>query len=223
MEIVVLIIGIYGAFELSNYGEDRARRRAEIDILKGCKTELMADLADIEVNIADLEKSRRALALLVEVLENDGSYHDSLSRHFNYTLLPIHFVHSTSSFEMLKAKGLDLVSNQALRTRLVTLYDSQYDWFLQAESEELDEVQYGIRHILPGRFEAGFDFNESAWKGNMVPLDFEALKTDTPYLYFLKTQQNRTRIYIDYFYAQLKGRVESALLALDEELNRLQP
>lgn len=222
MEIVVLIIGIYGAFELSNYGEDRARRRAEIDILKGCKTELMADLADIGVNMADLEKSRRALALLLEVLENDGSYHDSLSRHFNYTLLPIHFVHSTSSFEMLKAKGLDLVSNQTLRTRLVSLYDSQYDWFLQAESEELDEVQYGIRHILPGRFEEGFDFNESTWKGNMVPLDFEALKTDTHYLYFLKTQQNRTRIYIDYFYAQLKSRVESTLLAIDEELNRLQ-
>jgi len=33
-EILVLIIGIYEAFELSNYGDDQARKRAKIEILR---------------------------------------------------------------------------------------------------------------------------------------------------------------------------------------------
>ncbi len=101
----MLIIGIYGAFELANYGENRTRKRAEIEILKGCKTELMADLVDIKLNMEELSKSQQSLNLIIELLENDGTYHDSLSLHFNYTLLPIHFVHSTSAFEALKSKA----------------------------------------------------------------------------------------------------------------------
>ena len=33
LEILVLIIGIYGVFELANYGENRNRKRAELEIL----------------------------------------------------------------------------------------------------------------------------------------------------------------------------------------------
>ncbi|MEB2774180.1 hypothetical protein SYJ56_02620 [Algoriphagus sp. D3-2-R+10] len=222
LEILVLIIGIYGAFELSNYGEYRARKRTELEILKGGKTELSADLKDININMEDLRKSQFAFDLILEVLENDGPYHDSLSSHFNYTLLPMHFVHSTSSFETLKSKGLDLISNADLRTKIISLYDSQYDLFLQAEAEELAEVQYGMRHILPGRFESGFNYDGS-FAGKMVPLDFESLKKDQEYLYFIKTQQNRTRSYQSYFYETLKNSVESMIRDLDIEINRLSP
>jgi hypothetical protein len=223
LEVVVLVIGIYGAFELANYGEDQARRKAEIEILKGCRTELLADLQDIELNISELQKSLHSLNLLVDVLEDNGQYHDSLSRHFNYALLPMHFVHSTSSFEMLKSRGLDLVSNKGLRARLVSLYDSQYEFFLAGEGEELAEVQYGMRHVYPGRFESGWDYAGTTFEGSLVPLDFEALKTDTEYLYFIKTQRNRTRSYLGYFYANLKKSVEAMIGGLDAELARLMP
>lgn len=220
LEILVLIIGIYGAFELANYGENKNRKRAELEILKGCKTELTADLMDITINMEDLRKSQVAYNIILEVLENDGSYHDSLSWHFNYTLLPMHLVHSTSSFETLKSKGLDLISNSDLRTKLISLYDSQYDLFLQAEEEELAEVQYGMRHILPGRFESAFNYGGS-FEGKMVPLDFESLKKDQEYLYFIKTQRNRTRSYQSYFYETLKNSVESMIDDLEIEINRL--
>jgi hypothetical protein len=222
LEILVITIGIFVAFELNNYGQNRTQKKVEIEILKGCQTELMADLEDININLKDFERSIRALNLIIEVLENDGAYHDSLSSYFNYTLLPIHFVHSTSSFEMLKSKGLDIVSNPTIRRKLISLYDSQYELFLQAEKEELDEVQYGLRHMLSGRFESGFNYWEDTFKGTMVPLDFESLKRDKEYLYFIKTQRNRTRSYIEFFYANLKNSVESMIRDLDLELNRLE-
>lgn len=223
LEILVITIGIYGAFELANYGENRTRKRAEIEILKGCKTELMADLVDININLKDLEKSMQSLNLIIELLENDGTYHDSLSLYFNYTLLPIHFVHSTSAFETMKSKGLDIITNPEIRTKLISLYDSQYDLFLQAESEELDEVQYGLRHMLSGRFESGFNYWDGTFAGSMIPLDFESLKKDKEYLYFIKTQRNRTRSYIGYFYENLRKSVASTIDDLEIEINRLDP
>jgi hypothetical protein len=218
----VLIIGIWGAFELSNYGENRNLKRAELEILKGCKTELTTDLTEINFNMNELSKSQTALNLLLEVLESDGSYHDSLAFHFNYTLLPMHFVHSTSSFETAKSRGLDIISNNDIRNKLIAVYDSQYDFFLKAESEELAEVQYNMRHILPGRFESGWNFTgKSTFEGQMVPLDFESLKTDEEYLHFIKTQRNRTRSYIGYFYENLRKSVDSMIRDLEVEIKRL--
>jgi hypothetical protein len=222
-EIALVVIGILIALQINNWNENRVRNRVEIDILKGCLMELTADLTDINLNIEELKKSHQALNLIIEVLENDRPYHDSLNYHFNYTLLPIHFVHSTSSFEMLKSKGLDIVSNPDLRAKLILLYDSQYDFFLKAESEELAEVQYGMRYILSGRFKSGWNYPEYTFEGNMIPLDFEALKTDQDYLYFIKTQQNRTISYIGFFYANLKKSVESMIQDLEIEINRFEP
>ncbi len=225
LEILVITIGIFGAFELANYGENRSLKKAELEILKGCKTELVTDLAEINFNMDELRKSRYALNLILEVLENDGSNHDSLAFHFNYTLLPMHFVHSTSSFETAKSKGLDIISNTDIRNKLIAVYDSQYDFFLKAESEELAEVQYNMRHILPGRFESGYNFEgkDNTFEGSMVPIDFESLKTDQEYLYFIKTQQNRTKSYLDYFYENLRKSVESMIHDLDQEIKRLYP
>jgi hypothetical protein len=223
LEILVLIIGIYGAFELSNYGETQTRKRTELEILKSCKTELMADLAEIKWNMDELQKSQKAFEIILQVLENDGSYHDSLSSHFNYTLLPMHFVHSTSTFETAKSRGLDIISNTDLRIKLISLYDSQYDFFLQGEAEKIAEVQYGMRHILPGRFEEAYNYTNSdnTFSGSMIPVDFESLKTDQAYLFFLKTQRNRTRSYIDFFYENLKKSVSSIIQDLDQEIKRL--
>lgn len=222
LEILVLIIGVYGAFELSNYGENRDRRRAELEILKGCKTELVTDLAEINFNMNELRKSQNALNQILEVFQNDGSYHDSLAFHFNYTLLPMHFVHSTSSFETAKSRGLDIISNAGIRSKLIAVYDSQYDFFLKAEQEELAEVQHNMRHMLPGRFESGYNFlGKDTFEGSMIPLDFESLKTDQEYLYFIKTQSNRTRSYIGYFYKNLRKSVESMIRDLEQEINRL--
>ncbi|MFD2200541.1 hypothetical protein [Shivajiella indica] len=223
IEILVLIIGIYGAFELSNYGENNSRKRAELEILKGCKTELTTDLAEIKLNMDELGKSERALNLIIEVLENNGSYHDSLAYHFNYTLLPMHFVHSTSSFETAKSRGLDIISNADIRNKLIAVYDSQYDFFLKAEQEELAEVEYNMRHILPSRFESGWNFTgKSTFEGNMVPLDFESLKKDREYLYFIKTQRNRTGSYIGFFYENLRKSVEDMIQDLEREIKRLE-
>ncbi len=222
LEIFVLIIGIIGAFQLENYGQEQARKKEEIEILKGCRTELMTDLKDIEMNITELTQSIRSINIILSSLENDISYHDSLAYHFNYTFLPLHWVHSTSTFETLRSRGLDIVSNDSIRFQLVNLYDSQYKFFLQGEAEELEQVHYCMKNLFPGRFEASWNYDAGPdFTGELIPLDYESLKTDTEYLYFVKTQLNRTRSYVDFFYFNLNAAVVQMIEQIDNELNRL--
>jgi hypothetical protein len=224
LEILVLIIGIYGAFELENWGDNRARKQEELEILKGCRTELVADLQEIELNMSDLNKSVRSLNILIWSLENDLPYHDSLASHFNYMFLPIHFVHSTSTFETLRSKGLDIVRNDSLRSKLINLYDSQYEFFIQGEAEELDQVQYCMNYLLPTRFESSWNFgtnSDPSFDGEMVPLDYESLKSDDEFLHFIKTQRNHTVSFIGFFYSNLKNTVVTMIAELEVELERL--
>lgn len=225
LEIFVLIIGIVGAFQLENYGQEKARRKVEIEILKGCKTELMADLKDLELNISELTQSMQSIDIVLTALDKNPSYHDSLAYHFNYTFLPIHWVYSTSTFETLRSKGLDIIRNDSIRYQLITLYDSQYKLFLQAEAEELEQVHYCMKHLFPNRFESSWNYENKgpAFRGELIPLDFESLRTDTEYLYFIKTQHNRTRSYIDFFYFNLKMSVVKMIDEIDKELYRLGP
>lgn len=222
LEILVLVIGIYGAFALDRWGENKVRKNIEIEILKGCQEELLTDMQDIELNISELNQSLQSIDHIISAIAKDQPYHDSMAFHFNYTLLPMHFVHSTSSFETLKSKGLDIIRNDTLRAQLIKLYDSQYDFFLQGEAEELDYVHHNIKYLLPGRFEAGWNFGAySTFRGEMVPVDFETLKQDSEYLYFIRTQRNRTASFLGYFYLNLKNSVQAMLASLEKELNRI--
>lgn len=217
-------MGIYGAFALESWSDDMARDREEIEILKGCKTELMADLQEIELNLTELNKSIQSLNIIIQALENDRQYHDSLASHFNYMFLPMHFVHSTSTFETLRSKGLDIVSNDKIRSQLITLYDSQYEFFVQGETEELDQVHYCMKHLLPTRFESSWNYsdNEPTFEGKMIPVNYESLKSDIEFIHFIKTQRNRTRAYIEFFYFNLRSHVVSMIDELENELNRLE-
>ncbi|MEQ8907348.1 hypothetical protein [Ekhidna sp.] len=221
LEILVITISIWGAFALNNWGDKNARKKEELEILKGCKAELTKDLLEIQFNMSELNQSLRSLDIILTAFEQNLPYHDSLASYFNYTLLPMHFVHSTSTFETLKSKGLDIISNDSVRSQLINLYDSQYEFFIQGETEELEHIHYNLRHLIPDRFESSWNFQGDSFQGEMIPIDFEALKKDTKYLYFIKTQRNRTNSYIEFFYTNLNNSVKSMIHALNQELNRI--
>jgi hypothetical protein len=58
LEILVLIIGIYGAFTLDNWNEDRKNRDFEQNILIELKHSLSGDITDLQYNLA---RHKRAL------------------------------------------------------------------------------------------------------------------------------------------------------------------
>ena len=67
----------------------------------------------------------------------------------------------------------------------------------------------GWRTIFPTRFvEAiNYDLSSSNLEGSLMPLDFDALKEDQEFLYYIKTIRNWTVIFIEFHYNQLRTNI----------------
>ncbi len=221
-EVLVLIIGIYGAFALERWNEERKERKIEREILEGCISGLTDDLADIEDNIRIHERSIKSMDKILVALENDQPYHDSLSYDFGYAMVYTFFVHSTSAFEALKSQGIEIIINKKILEKIIKVYDSNYDFFLDVELDLQKDVQYGYRHLFPGRFQETLkiDMGTSDFKNAIVPLDFEALKSDQEFLYYLKSLRNKSRFVLDFHYANLQENVFQLRSDLEEEINQ---
>jgi hypothetical protein len=55
-----------------------------------------------------------------------------------------------------------------------------------------------------------------------VPLDFESLKKDQEFLYYLKSLKNKTILFVNFSYRNLRSEVVNLIDALQNEINLLE-
>ncbi len=221
-EIVVIIFSILAAFALDNWRDNQLQNREEIAILQTALEELESDLTDIDFNVAVHRQAISSMDIVLDQLKSGVLYNDSLAEHFHNGFSMPRFVHSTSAFETMQSSGMDIVSNEELRRKLIRLYGRSYNNYRTIESEHANEINYGIRTIGPGRFMVGYNFDEvgRSYHGTMVPTNFNALKNDEEFLYYLRTLRNRTNVFVNFFYRNLRSDVEGVHDLLEAEIHR---
>ncbi len=222
-EIVLVVIGIVIALQINNWNEQRKNANQELKLLQSFKIGLKEDLSDIDISIHT--RGINSANMILNLLENDQPYNnDTLAKHFNFVMTPSFFVNPTSAFETLKSKGIDLIKNETLRVQLINVYDAQYTFFLKVESQFSEEQNIGLRNVFPTRFEEAykFDLESSDYSGELVPLNFESLKTDQEFLYYLKSIKNRTYIFVNYNYKKLRSQVINLITDIDKEINKIE-
>ncbi|RMB56327.1 hypothetical protein EAX61_14675 [Dokdonia sinensis] len=226
-EIVLVVIGILIALQINNWNESRIRSKEELSILKSLKTGLETDLEDLRYNANSIRKSIGFADKVIMSIEKDDAYHDSIPDQIGIAMFPVKFVYSTTAFETLKAKGIDLLSNIQLRDAIVGVYDSGYDFFIETEKAiTLDEAERGLVEVFPEHFEESyvFNFDKQGFEPRLIPLDFERLKQDQEFRYFLKSYRNRLDIFSKFHYnTNMIPQVENLIGLLDKEINRLEP
>tara|TARA_R110000744_G_C19356164_1_gene560888 strand:+ start:15 stop:773 length:759 start_codon:yes stop_codon:yes gene_type:complete len=220
-EIILVVIGILIALQINNWNENLIKSKEEIHILKALKIGLEADLTDLKFNKKSIQSSIASANKVIYSLENNLPYRDSIPDYIGHMMFPVIFVHSTSAFETLKSKGINLIKNDNLREEIINVYDSQYSFFLKNESLIfLEEAERALRELFSPRFEESYvyDFNEPNFKPRLKPLDYEALKTDQEFKYFLKSFKNRLNLLSKFHYRRLMKQVEALILSIDSEL-----
>ena len=123
IEVLVLIIGIYGAFALEEWREVRKDEQSERTLLKNIQEDILLDTLDLYYNLdfhkRFLDNELKLLAFLKSELDQpaeDIIYSDVLG-------YPIMAVIHTSSFENLKNNDLDLLQNNVLKKDIFRFYD----------------------------------------------------------------------------------------------------
>jgi hypothetical protein len=208
-EVLILIFGILIALQVNNWNEERKREAMETVLLRAIKTDLNQDLincrGDMKNHILPINSSN----IILTHFNNDLPLTDSLYGHFLETCSYTTTTYNTASFETLKSLGVGLISNEDLRNEIIFMYDGRQHFLTQNRTFFRDNITDAKRNLFSTRFEEGYNYN--SWDlgdnlevdlatvdlGTLIPLNYESLKKDTEYIYFLKTTRNYHENYLD--------------------------
>ena len=139
LEILVITIGILGAFALNNWNENRKTRKQEIELL----TNLRSDFETRVEEIKTIQEVRSNILQVIDTLylrienkeyENRNNELDSL---LSYLYISYRFNNEFSSLDMLfSSGGIVNLSNSELKETLI-----KWPWLVAEMLEEQDRIE----------------------------------------------------------------------------------
>jgi hypothetical protein len=171
-ETLYVIVGILVALSLDNWNEERKEGILEIEILSEIKENLIQEFEDHNQNIRFLSNVVRSSGIVLDHLNNDLPYHDSLAHHFAWLPMAANFEPANTGYQLLLSEGVNIVSNDSIRQKISILYGSEYEWV----RDFLRDRQYLNNQPLFNDMMKKFRTFEIM--NRAVPRNYEALKTD---------------------------------------------
>lgn len=153
LEILVITIGILGAFALNSWNEVRKDNQQEHRYLVRLLEDINKDLSEFEEALnASEQRMKRALFLMEaasdsSLITKDPTYFVTSIEQAGYTKDP---VLSDHTFEEIKSSGrLSIITNEDIRTSLAIYYDAvssseQYDFIRQSNQLTYMDKKFGI-------------------------------------------------------------------------------
>lgn len=211
-EIVLVVIGILIALQINNWNENRKLVNQELALLTEVKSALENDLNDVNSNL-EREKGRfNSMNLIIDWIESELPYHDSLSMHFSNISYGTFFNDNESAYLALKQIGLQIVSNDSLRNKLSELYDLEYELYDKHDKEGSEAKD--AMNALSAKY-----LNEIAFFGTkMRPVDIAGLRADNEYKFYLKSLRNFIEVRVNMFIPTTIDKISTTIKMLEDEL-----
>lgn len=137
-EIILVVIGILIALSINNWNEYQKERKSERLILSEIRNNLKYDLDDFDSNITTLQNKSISSKAVLQALEKNIPFHDSLGYFFSYLSAYPHFSSKTNGYKLLQSKGLEIITNDDLRNKITDLYEDRYQYLLTFEKERIN-------------------------------------------------------------------------------------
>jgi len=182
-EIVLVVIGILIALSINNWNEGRKLRNQEFKILTEIRSNLETTLeifeSDTLFNLKTIQQFNKIKRYIIEDLPYNKELDSAFGKLSNWASpYPI-----LTAYKTLQTKGLDIISNEKLRSDIVNLYEFEYDRLRsdndQAEWVLMQTVVYPFlsKHVRT--------FKENS-KSYAKPNDFESMKKNDEFLNILE-------------------------------------
>jgi hypothetical protein len=170
-ELILIVIGVSMALAASSWYDGQQDRKRESDALREIRETLQTDRQTLTTRRDTTQSRVDELSTLLAILESDTPYSDDLSQYFRRMNGWRGVRIRSAPFEALKERGLNLITNDALRFRLISLYEDHFDR-LRSSSENQEE--FVANHSLP-YFLKHFRRTETQ---DWVPHDYQFIKSD---------------------------------------------
>ena len=182
-EVVLVMVGILLALQVNNWNEDRVQQQKEIVNLIELKKSLESDLINEFIpGLAYMDNSKEALNNLTDFYtKTDDIFNDSLTSYFKrYLQRGWNFVFNTAAFENVKSTGIDIISNDELRSKIATIYSYEYRNIREGNKTVLIYFETQVQPVLSDHidlFKALLSENEMKQKGDGLSLEADGTGT----------------------------------------------
>lgn len=218
MEFISIFVAVISAFALNNWNENRRDEKAATKILTEISNGLQKDLNDIKINIGGHKEGVHSCKYWRKVLLNKNFTPDSLNQYYLALTRDFFSVQNKSGYETLKSRGLELIKNDSLRFRIISLYEYDYQ-SLKTMEENYFEMQFqenyfkDFNRVIAPNFE--FDNRGNIKKMNL-PLKISKKEKKILMAYLWKIQLNRN--FILYYYADMEKKIQILTQSIKKEI-----
>lgn len=200
LEILVITIGILGAYALNSWNEGRNAKKLEIQILGELKK-------DLEQNLKEISGIRNGIAgeisggeKLLNFLESDSEELDSIRSYVDQLNRAGIFNNANTTYKNLENIGGNLFSDDSLRIRITILYEQDFQNILTREGVYYDDyrprkLEHFWQHFKRSKYVGGARFNPYLESLN-TPINLEELRRNQVFsnMIFGVTNFRRTRL-----------------------------
>jgi len=208
VELVVVVVGILIAFELSNWGERRERRASEQLLLERIEEEARGDLAALQDARNQSEHSAANARLLARAISNPDvgrAYARLGESQCNLLRLPAVRRHSAGSGGLAAGERLELISDLGLRGRLRSadaeraFGEGQLDYFRQTFQRYSPVIERHMRWTFDASGNAACEVNigSLADDGEAVAILPKLYRDQRKFADYRKREVDSTRAVLD--------------------------
>lgn len=217
-EILLVVVGILIAVQIDSTYDSYQTKQLEIKYLKELRSNLIFDLSDIDFNIEFNQSRYNSNKIVLEHLRERHPYHDSLGFHLSNLLFSTRSVPNISAYESLKSKGLEIISNDTLRSEITKMYSVSYHNVIDFEHIDDHLHQYNVmwpavmKTIEIGTLKVGVTHN-----GTAKPIDYEAMLDDVQFKNALASNLTFRQVMLE-TYKDLNKSVATLITNIESEL-----
>ncbi len=218
-EFLSIFIAVISAFALNNWNDNRRDKIAEQKILTEIYNGLEKDIVDTKTNAKGHEAGLNAVKFWRKVLNDEKPILDSIGYHYFTLTRDFTSILNTSGYETLKSKGFELLQNDTLRKKIITLYEINYQSLRKIE-EDYFESQFHRNYFKEFNEAVAPNFVFNA-KGHIasfqLPLDIDDKQKKKLLTYLIKIEYNR--FFILRFYNDVEQKIEALKIDIQKELD----
>ena len=187
-EIILVVIGILIALQINNWNTAQKNIARERFALSEIKSDLDLNITSLNGSVYtdanSIDKCVNALNIIINNIENTKVYHDSLASHFWLTFRFPDFDIKTNGYESLTSIGVDLISDDTLRSDIGSYYSYSIPEGKASFTELRDDFYHYMLDFVRTEFiTLGTDYETK----KVVPAAYEQLIKNREYLESLKS------------------------------------
>ena len=124
-EIALIVVGVSIALAASSWYENRQLRDDEYAVLAELQVTLQEDLDSVTIAYTTIHRVDQEIASFVDRVESDHLTSAETTAGIGWTMRFVTLNIRFGPYETLKARGINLITNQSLRVNLTSLYEDE--------------------------------------------------------------------------------------------------